>query len=386
MVNSQYRIQINDVNGGSASEVRIASSESTEEELDAFYDDIEQALKQCKSTDITIIQGDFNAKVGESLKSRYEALQGEPEVDWNSLKECLITAENETLPVKKQDQKSKTAEILELMETRRKAKVNNETEYKLTYKEIKKKCNEVKEKQLEGPPILQDEVRYVLKKMKHGQAPGPDKVTIEMFDALEEYGIDLITTLINNIYDTGHIPSDLLKSNFIALPKKAGAIECGLHRTINQISHLTKVLLRIVMLRARKIKPEIAEEQCGFVEGKGTTNALYILRTLSERALEVQQDLYLCFIDYTKALDIVNHETIMKILEDINLNGKDLRIIQNIEIIMRNIEGMPGAMVGGQNINNLRYADDTVLIVGNEEDLQSLVNTINEESEKWDQD
>ena len=63
----------------------------------------------------------------------------------------------------------------------------------------------------------------------------------------------------------------MLKSVFIALPKKAGATECELHRTISLMSHVTKILLRIVMMRVRnKIRPEIAEEQCGFVEGKGT--------------------------------------------------------------------------------------------------------------------
>lgn len=51
----------------------------------------------------------------------------------------------------------------------------------------------------EGPPILQDEVRYSLREIKHGKTSGPDGVTIEMFDALEEYGIDLIATLINNL-------------------------------------------------------------------------------------------------------------------------------------------------------------------------------------------
>ena len=61
-----------------------------------------------------------------------------------------------------------------------------------------------------------------------------------------------------------------------------------------------------------KINPEISEEQFGFVEGKGTTNAIFILRTLIERALEIQKDVYLCFIDYTKAFDRVRHNEIIK--------------------------------------------------------------------------
>ncbi|GFO31938.1 retrovirus-related pol polyprotein from type-1 retrotransposable element r2 [Plakobranchus ocellatus] len=203
------------------------------------------------------------------------------------------------------------------------------------------------------------------------------------------------------------------------MPKKPGATECELHRTISLMSHITKILLKIIMLRIRnKIKPEITEEQCGFVEDKGTSNAIYILRTLIERALAVQKDVHLCFIDYTKAFDKVRHNEIITQLKQLNIDGKDLRIInweqtaamrienktstfQDIkrgvrqgcvlspdlfslysEIIMRNLENHPGIKVGGQNINNLRYADDTVLIAENKEDLQKLLNIVEEESRK----
>ena len=42
---------------------------------------------------------------------------------------------------------------------------------------------------------------------------------------------------------------------------------------------------------------------------------------------------------------------------------------------------MNGINIGGRNINNLRYADDTVLLTNNENDLQSLVNTVKNNSE-----
>ena len=38
--------------------------------------------------------------------------------------------------------------------------------------------------------------------------------------------------------------------------------------------------------------------------------------------------------------------------------------------------------VAGRNINNLRYADDTTLMVKNEEELKSLLMKVKEESEK----
>ena len=110
-----------------------------------------------------------------------------------------------------------------------------------------------------------------------------------------------------------------------------GAVEYELHRTISLMSHITKLLLRIVMQRAQKrIKPEIGEEQCGFIENTGTRNAIFMVHMLSERAIEMQKDVYMCFIDYTKAFDKVKHEELLQILQCLDLDGKDLRLIRNL--------------------------------------------------------
>ena len=55
------------------------------------------------------------------------------------------------------------------------------------------------------------------------------------------------------------------------------------------------------------------------------------------------------------------------------------------EYIMRNTgleEAQPGIKIAGREINNLRYADDTTLIVESEEELKSLLMKVKEESEK----
>ena len=50
------------------------------------------------------------------------------------------------------------------------------------------------------------------------------------------------------------------------------------------------------------------------------------------------------------------------------------------EVIMRNIKEMEGFSVGGVNINNLRYADDTIIIADSEQKLQNLMDVIVDES------
>ncbi|GFN80361.1 hypothetical protein PoB_000686700 [Plakobranchus ocellatus] len=65
------------------------------------------------------------------------------------------------------------------------------------------------------------ETAISIKKMKHGKATGPDNISVELIlEALEDFGIGKVTHLLNEIYDTGQIPTDLSKSIFIALPKK----------------------------------------------------------------------------------------------------------------------------------------------------------------------
>ena len=188
------------------------------------------------------------------------------------------------------------------------------------------------------------------------------------------------------------------------------------------MSHLTKILLRVLMCRMRnKIRPEISEVQFGFVADKGTRNAIFTLNMLLERSIEVQKDIYLCFIDYSKAFDKVRHEDLFNILSGLNIDAKDMRILTNLyweqsaairiedeisdyrpikrgvrqgcvlspdlfnlysEMILRNIEELQGVKVGGRELNNLRYADDTVLIADSEQKLQSLLTTASVKSEE----
>ena len=52
------------------------------------------------------------------------------------------------------------------------------------------------------------------------------------------------------------------------------------------------------------------------------------------------------------------------------------------EKILKSTESMTGVKVGGRNINNLRYADNTTLIAGSNDDLQKMLDKVIMESEK----
>ena len=66
---------------------------------------------------------------------------------------------------------------------------------------------------------------------------------------------------------------------------------------------------------------EIAEEQFGFVSGKGTVDAMLVLRNLLEKsaAKSKDQELWLMFIDYAKAFDTLKHHALWETLLELGV-------------------------------------------------------------------
>ena len=151
-----------------------------------------------------------------------------------------------------------------------------------------------------------------------------------MIKALDDEGIKKITELCNLVYDTGYLPPDMSSSIFVTLPKKAKAKECSDYRTLNLISHILKILLKVILERNKhKIESVISETQSGFMAGKGTREGMYNLRTIIERYVKYGKNIYRCFIDYEKAFDRVKHEQIIECMENLDIDGKDISLIRN---------------------------------------------------------
>ena len=67
-------------------------------------------------------------------------------------------------------------------------------------------------------------------------------------------------------------------------------------------------------------REQVSWEQYGFLEGTGTTNAIFVMRIILERIIETQRNVFLCFIDYEKAFDKIRHEDLMTMLEDLDID------------------------------------------------------------------
>jgi hypothetical protein len=90
-----------------------------------------------------------------------------------------------------------------------------------------------------------------------------------------------MTKLINTIYETGEWPKDFTEVTMIAL-KKTRATKCSEHRTISLIAHTAKIVARILRRRIEKKIEEVLGDQFGFRRGKGTRDAIGMLRVISK--------------------------------------------------------------------------------------------------------
>ena len=81
-------------------------------------------------------------------------------------------------------------------------------------------------------------------------------------------------------------------------------MECGSYGAVKLLEHGMKVLEGVLEKRLRQ-KVKIDDMQFGFVTGKGTVDAIFMVRQLQEKFLEKRKDLLFAFVDLKKAFESI---------------------------------------------------------------------------------
>jgi hypothetical protein len=102
------------------------------------------------------------------------------------------------------------------------------------------------------------------------------------------------------------------------------------------IAHTTKIVAKILRRRIeKKIEDVLEEDQFEFRRGKGARDAIGMLRIISERTLEIDEELSVSFIDWQKAFDRVNWTKLMQILKEIGIGWHERRLISNLYVAQK---------------------------------------------------
>ena len=131
-----------------------------------------------------------------------------------------------------------------------------------------------------------------------------------------EEGTKIVTILYKRVWETREWPIDWKRSIYIPLSKKCvreDLRKCSNHRTIVPLYHTSKVLLKIIQKRIQPyLEFELPQKQAEFRKGGGTRDHIANLRWKMEKAREMQKDIFMCFIDYSKAFDGIDHDLLWR--------------------------------------------------------------------------
>ena len=139
----------------------------------------------------------------------------------------------------------------------------------------------------------------------------------------------VLHSICQQIWKTQQWSQDWKRLVFIPILKKGNAKECSNYHTIVLISHAIKVMLKILQARLQQcMNHELPDVQAGFRKGRGMRDQIANVRWIIEKAREFQKNI--CFIDYVKAFNCVDHNKLRKIL-------KEMEIPDHLTCLLRNL-------------------------------------------------
>ena len=176
-----------------------------------------------------------------------------------------------------------------------------------------------------------EEIKAALKSLKSRKAPGPDGIPPEAFTADTDTATSVLHKLYVKIWEEEEIPEDWKMGHIVKLPKKGDLSNCGNWRGITLLSIASKVLLRVILDRMKThLHKLLRQNQAGFTPGKSTTDQAAALRIIIEQVEEWNSTVYMNFIDFLKAFDSLDRESMFKLLEHYGVPEKIIKMIKCI--------------------------------------------------------
>ena len=133
------------------------------------------------------------------------------------------------------------------------------------------------------------------------------------------------------MWDEEVIPQQLKDASIIRLYKKGNRQLCDNYRGISLLAIAGKILARVLLNHLEHVL--LPESQCGF--RGGTVDMIFAARQLQEKCEEQYDDLFVSFIDLTKAFDTVCRDGLWQIMEKFGCPRKFTALVRQLHDGMR---------------------------------------------------
>jgi hypothetical protein len=194
---------------------------------------------------------------------------------------------------------------------------------------IKKKLSE-ESKMSCDKMISEEEISKAKSKMKKRTAGGVDGIPIEFWQDLDFLN-GWLAELFNECFQKGYMSETMKIATVKLLYKKGGREKIGNYRPISLLCSDYKILAKIMTSRMQNVMKEIIEnDQQDFIKDREITGNLILVKEVIEYCNKSGEEGAIILMDFQKAYDRVNRETMMKVLEKMNFGPVFLRYIRTM--------------------------------------------------------
>jgi sorting nexin-29 len=211
-----------------------------------------------------------------------------------------------------------------------------------------------------------------------------------------------IHQLIKIIWETEQMPKEWGIAIRCLIYKQGDKLECHNYCGITLLNVTYKIFTNLLTRYTETYVDEIlGEYQCGFQKGRSTTDQIFCLRMILEKACEYKVDIHQLYIDYKQAYDTINRAELVEIMKEFEISMKLVRLVRMtltntnskvkiqgklslsfettiglrqggslstllfnlyMERIIRNVRINPGGTIFNRTRQCLAYADDVVIL------------------------
>ena len=178
-----------------------------------------------------------------------------------------------------------------------------------------------------------EEVKYAIDGLKNNKAPGVDSIPAEFIKFCKNRLSVELQLVFNYIIEKREFPDSWAEGLKSAIFKSGLRNNPSNYRGITVLGIFAKIFEKLVSNRfefANEAFNKLDSKNGGFLKGKRTTDNLFFLSGLVKRQLSLNKALYVCFIDFSKAFDMVNRDILFFKLLNSGWSGRLLDTVRDL--------------------------------------------------------